>query len=63
MNASHANPGDAPWTEFVPEDAQPGGPWRANSYKRAIARTSDHLRKTLRTSEKETCVAASAWSL
>ena len=47
MNASHSNPGDAPWTEFVPEDAQPGGPWRANSYKRAIARTSDHLRKLI----------------
>ena len=47
MNASHSSPADAPWTEFVPEDAQPGGPWRANSYKRAIARTSDHLRKLI----------------
>ena len=27
MNASHANPGDAPWTEFVPQDVDTAA-WR-----------------------------------
>ena len=40
MNATHAMPQDAPWTEYIPQDAQ-GFLWRANSYKRAIARIGD----------------------
>ena len=34
------SPNDAPWAEFIPNDPV-GNDWRANSYKRAIARSGD----------------------
>ena len=42
MNASHTRPQDAPWVEYTPDDTI-GFSWRANSYKRAIARTGDNI--------------------
>lgn len=42
MNASHAGPTEAPWTETVPELIS-GTAWRANSYKRAVARSGDYV--------------------
>ena len=45
-NASHATPQDAPWSEFIPEDTE-GFAWRANSYKRAIARSGDMVEKLI----------------
>jgi hypothetical protein len=40
MNASDGTPQDASWVEYIPIDAV-GFSWRANSYKRAIARSGD----------------------
>lgn len=42
LNETRSVAQDAPWTEYIPQDAH-GFLWRANSYKRAIARCGDMI--------------------